>query len=131
MKSLPTDKFPTSAIKVVACERMTDVGEMNAYLMSSARFEINFKKRVTAAVHDRFVMRNGSLTVVPNAAGDDAFMFTCDRRFYRAAFGNYSLSRGEIYFSAFFLQQISRKWIFRRQTQSRSILVESIDRAES
>lgn len=116
MKSLPPDKFPTAAVKIVACERVTDIGEMNAYLVSSARFEIDLQQRMTSAVHDWLVTSNGALTVIAYAACDYAFALACDRRVNYAAVGNYSLRRGEIYLSAFFLQQISRIGVFRRQT---------------
>lgn len=131
MKSLSADKFPTAAVEIVAGERATDIGEMNADLVSSARFETDLQQRMTAVVHNRLVTGNGALTVGADASRDYAFAFAGDRSVDHAAFGNYSLRRGEIYLSAFFLQQISRIRIFRNQAQSRSILVETVYRAES
>lgn len=130
VQSLTSYILTGAAVKIVACERMSDMRKVNTYLMSSASLKLYFKQRVSIAVHYFFIMCCRRLTVLPDTAQDYRFRLTCDRSINSSRSLGDTVNGSIVDFPAAPLDKICRVSIFGDNAKSRSIAVEPVYRSE-
>lgn len=99
---------------------------MNSYLMSSARFEVNFLEGIFLIEFQPFEVSHGILTVGAHTAENNRLLLTGNGSVDSSRFVGNSVNCGEIDLFAAALKQISRVSVLSNDTKSRRITVESV-----
>lgn len=106
------------------------MSKMNAYLVSSSRFETYLHKRIFFAAPQGFVVSYGFLTVLSYAAQNYGFGFSCNGSVYSSEAVRAAVYRRVIDLRAVSLKNICAVSVFCRDAQSGCIAVKSVYRTE-
>lgn len=130
MESLTGDVCEGAAVHIVAGEGVTCVSEMYSYLVSPAGLRAYLREGISAVGGYPPVSCDGGLTVLPDAAQDYGFPFSCYGSVYGAFLADNALNCRVVYLFAGILEQTCGMGVLCRHAKPGGVLVEAVYRAE-